>query len=75
MELTTTGLVGLRRSFTLSYYESHGSKSTNDLDILKLFVYTLRELKLPIVKPKSSSCSMKSYILAFSHILPCSKKG
>ena len=36
-------------------------------------MYTLRWLYLPIFRPKSSKLSMKSYVLAFSHIWPCCK--
>ena len=54
-----------------------GQMSKNDLDLLysQIFMYSLRWLYIPIFRPKSSKLSIKSYVLAFSHIWPCRKKG
>ena len=54
-----------------------GQRSKNDLDLLysHIFMYSLRWLYIPIFRPKSSKLTMKSHVLAFSHIWPCRKKG
>ena len=41
---------------------------------LEISMYSLRQLYIPIFRPKSSQLFMKSYVLAFSHIWPWSRK-
>ena len=48
-------------------------RSNNDHDLF-YFIYSLRQLYLLILRPKSSKLSMKFYVFAFSHIRPCCKK-
>ena len=45
-----------------------GQRSNNDLDLLfsQIFMYSLRQLLLPIFRQKSSKVFMKSYVV-FSH--------
>ena len=54
-----------------------GQRSNNDLDRFysQIFMYSLRQLYLPIFRPEYSKLSMKSYEFAFSHIWPRRKKG
>ena len=62
--------------WNLSNMKVLGQRLKNVLDLLysKIIIYSLRWVYSSICRPKSSTVSKKSYVLAFSHIWPCRKK-
>ena len=68
--MVTTGLLAFEEMFEfVKFWYFLGQRSNKNLHLL--FKTTL----FTIFMPKSSKLSIKSYVLAFSHIWPCRKKG